>query len=342
MLKVQAEGLFHRVNVPQQFPELQSNTIYSIPLDLGELLKDQAFTGKPFSTKLKQYFELCRLCDLHAGAAVVFQDSLLEYKDLVDYAKPVFNEDQAKSVGKNIAELEFIMSLYETRSSPFIMQRQAYLGWLLTCHDFLEEHDALIRQHGRQISKNGFPQFVQSSGSISRRNPIHSKEAQFVDDFYKFYLHWHLQGMTAPYMPVPLAPQFPSLAASRNCLGEGNTTASVPSIYAITGSGTFLETLEDALRSGSDNDHLSEWMKIVAHENTAKNRFKAFARRFKIQHYWRVLSFHLADEIYRKSGKIRVCLAEYIGVSEDSIRNDERSIEESLGSDWKKRFVIPS
>jgi hypothetical protein len=63
----------------------------------------------------------------------------------------------------------------------------------------------------------------------------------------------------------------------------------------------------------------------------------AYARRFTLQHYWRIVQVRHAAALKRKAVPVRSAFAKYFGVGDSSIRKDLEIITERLGRGWELR-----
>jgi len=117
-------------------------------------------------------------------------------------------------------------------------------------------------------------------------------------------------------------------------------TVTIPDISPTLGRGVVDETLEDALRGGGTPAHLAAWMRIVSKRNTAKNAIPPHERRFRLQHYWRVLHRLYPQPLHRKKRALTAAFASFLDVNEDTVRNDLDRIARNLGSQWAQRLVV--
>jgi hypothetical protein len=62
-----------------------------------------------------------------------------------------------------------------------------------------------------------------------------------------------------------------------------------------------------------------------------------FARRFEIQHYWRLLRQRHTSALEGNTSRIETALSEFFGISEQSIHADLIEIRRRLGTEWLER-----
>jgi hypothetical protein len=216
---------------------------------------------------------------------------------------------------------------------------RGFVGWLMTQPVFLAEHDELLSRHWEMLQAYGFPQPMEIAPAENAEKLTESpSDSEWVSEFRKFYSRWRLQTLAAPGLPVPLAPRAPDVVGRCHPgLPEGIQSLSVPDITPLPGKGTVVETLEDALRGTTPPDNLKGWMDIVRRDNTTRNQISVFERRFRLQHYWRVLQHRHRDALTRKKKVLTGVFAESLGTSEDTISGDLSFLNDQLGTDWGNR-----
>jgi hypothetical protein len=234
------------------------------------------------------------------------------------------------SLGKNEAEISFTEEQAEARLKSFEGPLRAYAGWLMANPAFREEHDRLLERHWREIRSRGSFDSIHTMHSSAE-----SETTRRQSECLQFYSRWRLQKLEGPGLPIPLAPQVPDIwNISRANPRNGVRVISIPDISPISGQGNVVETLEDSLRGGDHPQHLAEWLDIASRENVAKNMLPAYERQFHLQHFWRVLQHRFSDAFARRKTALRDAFAEYLRVSEDTIKGDLKSIAQRLGTDW--------
>jgi len=230
------------------------------------------------------------------------------------------------------------LQLVNARLQGFAQVSRAYLGWLLTNRSFLDEHDALLKKHARQISRWGVANF---SFSSSPNGVDADSRKQFVAvnrQFVEFFSRWRLQGLAAPYLPIPIQPLMTgslpeSVLAAQ--LRHGGMFV-IPDTFPIPSRDEFRNMLEGALRSAPPA-HLAEWMAIVAGSNTAKRAIARFSRIFELQHFWKVLYLRHPDALHRQTKAVTRAFASYLGVQDRLIELDLIEIRKRLGASWIER-----
>lgn len=248
-------------------------------------------------------------------------------------------EVEGQFLGKTLVEIRQIERSLNERLQVFDGPLRGYLGWLLTNQTFLDEHDQLLLKHRDHLKTHRMPVPI-----LSRPHPevvTHANEWPGGGDWQAFYSRWRLQSLAAPYLPVPLAPQVPDCWTLRRAdAPEGMITVTIPDISPTLGRGAMDDSMEDALRGGATPAHLTEWMNIVSKRNSAKNVIPAYERRFRLQHYWRVLHRSDPQSLRRTKRACTAAFASFLKVNEDTVKNDLDRIARNLGSQWAQRWVL--
>ena len=117
----------------------------------------------------------------------------------------------------------------------------------------------------------------------------------------------------------------------------------IPDTFPVPSRDELRNLLEGALHGRKDNDeHLKEWMKLIAKDNVAKKPILRFGRLFLIQHYYRVLRHRHSRALHRKSKVVNEILMKFLEntslkVSLKTIVSDVQFLQERLGRNWLER-----
>ncbi len=217
---------------------------------------------------------------------------------------------------------------------------RGYLGWLSTSPTFLREHLELFTTWETQIAKSGVLQLgplVPEGTMPPGTQCLTDKSAQkFGKAFEDFYVRWRLNGLAAPYLPVPLTPKlsrsFPLTVLEQ--LRQAGGLFFVPDTFPVPSRDQFRRLLEDSLRSGQMPEHLADWTRIVQSSNAAKREIVRFSRLFELQHYWRAIWQRHSQALDRTEGKLKEALASFLAVDAQVIHRDLLAIRKRLGADW--------
>lgn len=229
----------------------------------------------------------------------------------------------------------------EHRLAGLAQTARGYLGWLLLNPLFLDEHDELVSSCEHVIVRHGVAEFGLPTPPPGFEDLPTAAQAEFraADErFGEFFCRWRLQGLAAPYLPIPLQPLFasrlPAVALHRHLQTGGLFV--VPDTFPVPSRGEFREMLDDTLH-GSPPAHLADWMKTIAAGNTGKQTIARYGRLFEFQHYWRVLHHRHRKTFRRRGAVLKDALAAFMQVQVKTIDRDLHEIRKCLGKSWIER-----
>lgn len=284
--------------------------------------------------------ELGAVCGDHSATAGLWRGRAFPYSQLRRMGLPrISPADMGVDITQ--AQLDLRLRKLNERSNGLTVNARGYLGWLLLHPPFLNEHDALLQAHEDVVARSGTADFGMpvpppgfKSAKIAKQAAFRDADAQFVE----FFCRWRLQGLAAPYLPVPLQPlmagRMPPIVLQRHLQTGGLFV--VPDTFPVPSRDEFRGMLDDALHS-TPPDHLAEWMKIVGAGNTGKRKITRFARLFQLQHYWRVLQRRHGRSLRRRNETLGQALAAFLGVEEKVVSGDLAEIRRRLGTNWVER-----
>lgn len=260
----------------------------------------------------------------------VWKGASIPYRYLHPHRPLILTKHAEIVLGKTTSELASLEEVGTRNLSTFEIPTRAYLGWLLSNPTFINEHNQLTEEFAHELGSHGFPQPLQGSNA---RFQTAGSSSSWVARFRDFYDCWRLQSLAAPYLPAPLEPLVPDYRRYHS----GTVSASIPDIAPVPGRGPIDEVLETSAHHRPP-EHLEEWFAIIAKENSAKNMFASYERRFRLQHYWRLLHSRYRVALHRKKVALIQAFATYFEVSTDSVKGDLRFFKKSLGDDWMRLF----
>ncbi len=264
--------------------------------------------------------------------------AFVTYADLAPMAPVVLDAAAAKILGKNSTQIKILARRATERLAAIDGPRRGYLGWLLTNPKFLDEHDALLLQHGSEICRQGFPQPLLTSSRLPEG--VTSAPVDWVEACRRFYVRWRLQSLVLPDLPLPLPFMIPDVTTPvGKTQQEGVVSASIPDIYPTRGRGLMDEVIEDGLRGQGTPEHLLEWFQIVRQSSTGKNVIPMYDRWFRLQHYWRLLHRRYPESLRRKKRRLIEAFIDFLDIRIDTLKADLRRISIRLGSGWEQRFA---
>ena len=205
--------------------------------------------------------------------------------------------DTPESAAKRLSEI--MLRMHEVS--------QGYMGWLLAQPAFQGELSAVTA---------GFSNLPRPSIGMLQTPIPQSEDGSRALSYRDFCARWRIQQMVTRDLPIAVEPQY-----TPGPFGQRLPTIAPPDIYPIDGSGLYAEVTEGA-RSTSIPPHLEGWNEIICAGSHKKKAIKTWARRFQLQHYWRVLFDRNAEKLVRKRGHVYDAFATYLKTSRDSIERD--------------------
>lgn len=282
------------------------------------------------------------ICNENSGSAGLFRGIAFPYHQLHRVELPRL---RPADVGLSItqAELDRQLRISDGRLTGVWTSAQGYLGWLLTCRTFLDEHDALIQEHAPAFAQWGTAAFGQPLPPFALSEAPESEQVAFrTTDAHvaAFLIRWRLLGLAAPYLPIPMQPQFAGSVPDTMLRRFSDVRALfvVPDTFPIPSRDEFRGMLDDTLHS-SPPEHLAEWMRIVGAGNSGKRKITRFGRIFQLQHYWRVIQRRHAHSLRRRNKLLGKVLATFLDVEEKVVNRDLAEIRRRLGRNWLDRGV---
>lgn len=326
--------------VPQEYadhPLITSRVFYTLPRDFLDLVVQGVGRDRFEPALLEMEFVLSDLCSDHTAWIGFAAGTTIQFNFLRDRALDL-NSDELEYMGILLGpQQEAAMELMRSRLNYVRRPARGYLGWLLTNPTFLDEHDELLRSCAEFIQRGcDLPVAMRTMRRGTELpegwNQTQSRTDEWISTFRDFCARWRLIQLAGPYLPQPLQPHLPSPFSD-----SGVANHVVPDVFPVEGRGTFREIVNDSVRAADDVEHLTDWLEIVGRENSARNRIGHFARLLELQHFVRVLQQRHPGALHRNRVQLQDVLADFFGVSLDSIRKDWRFIDRRLGRDWSKR-----
>lgn len=322
-------------------PLVAGRTYCTLPPRLLRAIVREVGEARFDAELLKLEFDLSEIVAGQCDGVGFANGSLISYTRLE--APPQFQiPDRFAAQWKmTTAELRKLERDATERLDRFARPLRGYVGWLLTNPVFVREHDDLFTRHRRRIRQNGIPQPIMTSGKPGECFRKCRNGVGWINEVRTFCQRWRLQSLAGPNLPCPLAPQIPCIRPDVPTI-MGSTAALIPDTFPVSGTGAVAEAMQDGAHGGAKPEHLADWLHIIAKDNTAKNAIGRFARLFRLQHFWRVLHNRHSAVLQRRSGRLIMAFADYLNVSDESIRKDLRWIKQRLGSEWHLRSDPPA
>ncbi len=316
---------------------------YTLPPALWEAICQKIGENRFDSQLVEMERKLGRMCGDHSASVGLWRGQILPFAHL--HSLPPLQIDAAdfdsSANPKNQAHADHIARVAQQHLEGPARVSRAYLGWLLTNRQFLEEHDALLATWEPMIRRWGFHSlglaitpFVPENGETELAD-----WQPFNAAFEEFFVRWRLRGLAGPYLPMPLQPLmaggFP-FSVVKQLMRSGGVFC-IPDTYPIPSRDELRGLLDGALHHAESPAHLAEWMKLIASENMAKQALKRFGRLFQLQHYYLILSSRHAAVHEGKLSRVRDVFSKFFATSARTIDVDLAEIRKRLGENWMAR-----
>lgn len=350
---ISADPRFQHATVPpahQSHELVKGRFFYTVPWQLLEsVCRPQA--GERFHVDadlLKLESDLSRISGDH-GQRVGFRDNSPITCNLMP-ATPLRKEDlEPFSEQYDEEKLNEIVRKANERLLSFSQTACGFAGWLMTNPGFLAELRELETSHHDQMLRWGTDLVgvpIPSTVPAGRFNPTGEEGwSEYESAVLDFCVRWRLLGLAGPRIPVPMRPmmsgQIPMSIVPQLLRAGG--VFNWPDTFPLLSRDELRDLLAQALApTAGAADHLAPWHEIVSSTNRAKNSIPAFERRFRLQHFWRLLRERHPHAFARRLQRIEDAFAKYFGTTSATVRSDRKTIEKSLGKGWDQPDEAPS
>jgi len=321
-------------------PLVDGRVFYSLPHRLLTILEAK-FGREKFDAELWELEQrLCTDKEKPTGIGGYVDGLPFMYGYLRELPPLQISEEDRMSVGWSVDIVEQLQTLAGVISSKLNLPIRGFCGWLLTNKRFLKEHDEILERWKGHLFDHGIPG---SSLFGMKHHPQFESSANagdypdFIAGFSTFYQRWRLSYLQAPYLPCPIAPQFPAPLPSRNDPNIGMTSY-VPDTIPLPERDALRNLMEGALQPETDSGHLAEWHKLIHSSSQAKKSIARYARVFVVQHFWSILHHRHPAAFRRKGDLLKEVLAEYLlgdnAAGKETIHGDLQLINRRLGTKW--------
>lgn len=339
------------LEVPEEYrnhPLLHAGPFFTLPRQLMEEV-DLAIGPACLDPNLhRMELALSQQCGDHTARIGLWGGTYIRF-DLLRSLALAFPEELIREYvdagGATREQLDAVLAIGDQRLQWASRIRRGYCGWLMTNRQFLNEHQRLFEDWTTEVAVHGIPVMgsVVNSGKARAIEGISVIDVEpagdliaFVRAFENFFIRWRLDGMPAPFAPVPLSLHFPvcDLRPMVGHMRRGGTTFYLPDIFPVPSRDELRRMLEESLRAETLTDHLATWTEIVQSDNAARNQIGRYARIFEIQHYLRALYIRHRNSLQKKKTALKQALAAFLSVSVDAVEADLQLIAHSLGPKW--------
>jgi hypothetical protein len=326
-------------------PLIRGRCFFTLPLPLWNELYRQ-IGAKSFDPGLAIVEgALSQFCRDHSQNVGFWKDEPIVYDLLRRSQARSISAENGRTVGWNTSQkqLDQAMQIYQGRSDAFSKVARGYAGWLLTSKLFLEEHDSLLEQWAGMVQRWGLKYLgilLPSGMLLPGCDPTSDAQwPEFKRVFEAFFTRWRLQRLAAPCLPVPLRPllggEFPTSVLPQ--VNRAGGAFVLPDTFPIGSRDALRDMLAEAIQRPEESQHLREWLEIVSGDNPGKKPIVRFAQLLELQHYWRIIHHRHGDAIKRKLGVVKEVLADFLGISRDTVHRDLMFITKRLGKGWVHR-----
>lgn len=334
--------------VPPRFgrhPLISNRYFFTLPRAFWDEVHSQLGSAAFDPETVDMEYALSEINGDHSQRVGFWRGMPIRYAQLRRPVLPRVSAEDARAVGWDVnqATLDNVMRIANQRTDEIAKTTRAYAGWLLVNPQFLDEHDGLLAQWGSMVQRWGLEPLGQPQlpgFALPGNDPTTDGEwPRYRSVFVEFFGRWRLQGLAAPYLPVPQQPllsgsipqtMMPQLQASPGLF-------SLPDTYPVPSRDSLRGILDDALHGTPPPEHLREWRDVIASDNQARQTLVRFSRLFELQHYWRILQHRHRGAVHRRTTILKSILASFLGTSQRTIDQDLVEVRGRLGPEWMDR-----
>ena len=328
----------------QQHLLIRGQTFYTLPLPLLKGLDCLRNSAKLDQELWELERELSQLNGDNTSRIGFVDGMPLSYAFLRDapLSESLLQDIRARMPDADAAERE--ITTLQNRLQASRRDLRAYAGWLMANRQFLDEQQTLLQDLqaagiGPALPLPVDPRVMAAMQSWGYQ-PEGSERQQVATQQLQAFCHrWRLQQLVAPGLPLPQSRQMLQghlLSATLQAEGSGFGVVIIPDTMPIPRESELRSLMHDTIQA-TDTAHLTDWLRIITPANPAKKELVRYARIFELQHFYRCLMSRHAAACQRQKFLIMPVLAEYLGVSDDTIRKDLSLIQGQLGKAWWQR-----
>ena len=249
--------------------------------------------------------------------------------------------------GKGL-RVDKVAQLADQRFNRQRLAQQGYRGWLLTGRGFIEELRAFWLSYRELSSAKGLIP-IGVSLQAQAGQPFSASNAGTSDLLARrpvdqFCRRWRLTQIVAPLTLRPLSTQFPAMLPLMSAAQSqfSGSLLFIPDIAPLPDRDELRQMAEDLIRQTTkDSPHLTEWFKVVAHDNQGRKTLHRYARWLPLQHYLRVLHGRYTDHLKGANQAVADAVGEFLEFSSNQLRRDLADIRAGLGEKWWASGISP-
>lgn len=228
--------------------------------------------------------------------------------------------------GRSESEIRQVGKMLQERLDRIDQYVRGYVGWLMSNPSFRSEQRQLLQEFRVEIAAEGFP----------ARRAIRNADPATISIFHErcllHYDRWILDGVEAPDLPIPVAPQFPAPMPAET--SRGILSHTIPAYFPVSGQGWMADMLSDARPTDTAMPQLSEWFAIIQKDDAKLNRISGYCRRLRLLHYWRGLMVAFPKGLRIAKTRMASAFADFLKVSDDTIKDDLKVLGPVLRETW--------
>ncbi|MFN3148850.1 hypothetical protein [Bremerella sp.] len=353
-------GTWSVKSTDQLRPEFKHESVrnrhfYTLPIWLCEELESEEFSGKVDQEQIAVEKELSHWAAEENFIAVhnghLFSDPYRDIDSPVSFrSQESAPDEQSNQATPNAAALDNAARIRnETVKRPFVQALRGYQGWLMSNPQFLQELDRLLLDHGPEIEDNHFDAQAWhvrlQADWIMNQNPGSVELPQALARYQVFLSRWRLSRLAGPSYPIPLGPLASGLIPQSmfHQLQSSGGFFFLPDIIPIPSRDELRSLITGALSAEEDTPHLAKWRSLMDSSKSKGPAIQQHKRRFQVQHCWRLLHERHPGIFSRKRNKLQQLFAGALETSVNSIKEDFREFNRTLGDHWEERgFQLPS
>jgi len=255
-------------------PPADREPLYALPSSLLDAI-ESCLPGWLTTDAMGFERELAAFCELHRAVAIA-GGRTVSHEILLPTPAPEISRELFEELGwerhMSYQQACRAVRLASERLSPIHDQQEAYLGWLLTNSQFLEEVASL---RARQDAE------VEDSGSLTDASPL-------FGEFASFCRRWQLVGMATWELPIPQGPNLSGIPFPRHCEQPDTDVGIVTPVTMRLPARYPIREIASEVQRRKTPDHLNEWLRVL---EGGENRpgLRRFARMFPLHFYRNVV-----------------------------------------------------
>ena len=333
-------------------PLISNRYFFGLPPKLLDAAIQGVGRSKFGSDELDLEHDVSRICEDFSNTVGVYRGHGLTYSDLAYDPSIQMTWEQAQECRLQFRNEEEFDRWKIGMQACLLAQaknRRAYLGWLLTNKQFIQEHDQIILHWeellrvtgfvgiGSGVSERYFSSSVMDSISEERLEQCHA-------NFSQFFGRWRINGLAAPYLPKVLsisASVTPPIPRLHNA-DANSVFLTIPDIMPVPSRDTLRSIIDDVLATKSDRSQLEDWLPLVSIRSRSSRELERTPGFLSCSIFGFRSCPVTEPKTHRCVNKLKIAFAEHFHCDLDVIHGDIARIRTRLGKEWEHRGVTLS